>query len=382
MNRSSKLHQAFGVDPSRRQFYSLRQSRYEALAQEVSDLAARAARSGLKLSVIDVGCGTGTALRYLEAKPHFEAIILSGADLTDHRAYKQDRYEQFYVGDVINGYPQIPSNSFDVVICEQLLEHLTEIGVAIETTLARILKPGGTLIVGVPIFPAPLHILRQRVVPILDAIVRRKRGRSHLQAFSLSSFLHQMRQQHLKLVKVRGFRIVSGGILRPLENHRWWWRFNRWLGERVPAVCIEVQAILEKPPEPPPAGRQACSIRRNQRAAFECEPPAQGAVAGRFQQDVEEPEHLLERPGLIAGFVGAALERLEGDAADRARRWFSRLTAKLEGRGVSAEIGAAGRRTGANPDCRPGDYPAPPGARDVLAPIARGQAGPVRFHLQ
>ena len=159
----------------------------------------------------------------------------------------------------MNGYPQIPSNSFDVVICEQLLEHLTEIGVAIET-LARILKPGGTLIVGVPIFPAPLHILRQRVVPILDAIVRRKRGRGHLQAFSLSSFLHQMRQQHLKLVKVRGFRIVSGGILRPLENHRWWWRFNRWLGERVPAVCIEVQAILEKPPElPPQDGKHAAS---------------------------------------------------------------------------------------------------------------------------
>jgi hypothetical protein len=40
--------------------------------------------------------------------------------------------------------------------------------------------------------------------------------------------------------------VISGGILRPLENHRWWWKFNRWLGERIPAACIEIQAIMQK----------------------------------------------------------------------------------------------------------------------------------------
>jgi len=45
---------------------------------------------------------------------------------------------------------------------------------------------------------------------------------------------------------VRGFRIVSGGLLRPLENYRWWWRFNRRLGELLPAACIEAQIIARK----------------------------------------------------------------------------------------------------------------------------------------
>jgi hypothetical protein len=45
---------------------------------------------------------------------------------------------------------------------------------------------------------------------------------------------------------VRGFRIISGGLLRPLENYRWWWRFNRRLGARLPAACIEAQIIARK----------------------------------------------------------------------------------------------------------------------------------------
>jgi hypothetical protein len=45
---------------------------------------------------------------------------------------------------------------------------------------------------------------------------------------------------------VRGFRIISGGPFRPLEELRSWWAFNRWLGAKLPAACVEVQVVLEK----------------------------------------------------------------------------------------------------------------------------------------
>ncbi len=59
------------------------------------------------------------------------------------------------------------------------------------------------------------------------------------------------RHSKLQLVEVRGFRIISGGILRHLEHFRWWWKFNRWLAAKVPALCIEIQAIMEKPAAEP-----------------------------------------------------------------------------------------------------------------------------------
>ena len=63
----------------------------------------------------------------------------------------------------------------------------------------------------------------------------------------MRSFLRELRRRpELSVVTVRGFRIISGGLLRRLENYRWWWRFNRRLGGLVPAACIEIQIILKR----------------------------------------------------------------------------------------------------------------------------------------
>jgi SAM-dependent methyltransferase len=242
---SPKPGHAFGVDPFRRHFYSLRQSRYDALAQDVSDWAGRVAPHE-KLSVLDIGCGTGVLLRHLEHKENFDRIAISGADLNKD-VYRRDLYCDLHLGDLLAGYPEIPSNAFDVVICEQVLEHLPTLDCAIQT-LERLLRPGGRLIVGVPIFLPPLRLLREHLVRKMDSIFRPRRSRGHLQAFSLTSFLHQFKKHsQLRVLKVRGFRVISGGLLRPLENYRWWWKFNRRLGELIPGACIEIQAIMEKP---------------------------------------------------------------------------------------------------------------------------------------
>lgn len=238
---------AFGVDPTRRERYSLRQSRYDALAHDIDAAASAAAGEGRKLRLLEIGCGSGVLLRYLEIRPHFANIEISGADLTDRVIYGQGFYHQFFTGDLMEGYPAIPSDRYDFVVCEQVLEHLSEIGAAIGT-LERVVKPGGRLIVGVPIFPPPLHLLRKHLVPKLDRVFAPKKSRGHLQYFTLASFLRAMeRHSRLRPLRMRGFRIISGGLLRKLEDHRWWWRFNRRLGELVPAACIEIQVVMEKP---------------------------------------------------------------------------------------------------------------------------------------
>jgi SAM-dependent methyltransferase len=239
----------FGSDPRPGQRYSLRQSRYDALAQDVSQWAGAAAQAGRPLQVLIVGCAAGNELRHLLAKPHFDNIVLSGANADDNylARFSREPYRDIFIGDLMAGYPEIPSDAYDVVICEQVLEHLPRLPLAI-ATLARVLKPGGRLVVGVPIFPPPLHLTRRHLVPKLDALMKRRRQRGHVQAFSLRSFLAEMRRHSpLRLVKARGFRIISGGPLRPLEDRHWWWKLNRRLGELLPAACIEVQAIMEKP---------------------------------------------------------------------------------------------------------------------------------------
>lgn len=237
---------AFGVDPSRPHAYSLRQARYEAAAEDISRWAGDAAASGGKLSLLDVGCAWGVLLRHLEAKPHTETLAITAADLTDTAFYHRERYDRFVLGDLAQGYPELASQSFDIVVCEQVLEHLEDLAPALRT-LDRVLKPGGKLVLGVPVFLPPLHLIRKHVLPALFRALPVRDLGDHHQAFSLASFLREVRQvRGLELQQVRGFRIISGGLLAPLENYRWWWRLNRRLGAWMPAACIEIQAIFEK----------------------------------------------------------------------------------------------------------------------------------------
>lgn len=238
---------AFGVDPKRPQRYSLRQARYDALAQDIDALAARAAKHDRRLSVLDIGAGGGASPLHLRARPNFATIDLDGADKDRQYNVDESLYRQFFIADLTMGCPDLPSESYDVVICEQVLEHIYELRVPMET-IGRLVKPGGRAFVGVPIFLPPLHLARRHLVPRLDRLVRSRHQRDHVQAFTLRSVKAALLDySKLRFVEARGFRIISGGILRPLEERRGWWAFNRWLGARIPAACIEVQIVLEKP---------------------------------------------------------------------------------------------------------------------------------------
>lgn len=246
VRRAYSPRQVFRTDPNRPEPYRLRLARYGVLAQDIDSWAAAAARAGRVLSVLDVGCGWGPLLCRLEAEPHFANLRVSGADLADRVLYKRELYREFFAGDLAEGYPEIASDRYDVVVCEQVLEHLAHLDTAL-ATLVRVTRPGGVLAIGVPVFFPPLHLARKHLVPRLAGLLRHPETASHQQAFSLFSFRRLLRAfPELRPVKTRGFRIVSGGLLRRLENHPWWWELNRRVGELAPALCVEVQVILAK----------------------------------------------------------------------------------------------------------------------------------------
>jgi SAM-dependent methyltransferase len=238
---------AYGVDPRRPERFSLRQARYDALAADIDALAGAAAREGRRLSVLDIGSGGGATPLHLSARPNFAAIDIDATDIDKKYNVDESLYRRLIIGDLAKGYPELASATYDVVVCEQVLEHLHELKIPMET-IGRLVKPGGRAFVGVPIFAPPLHLARRHLVPHLDRLIGRGRRRDHVQAFTLAQFRAALvANSKLEFVEARGFRIVSGGVLRPLEELRGWWAFNRWLGARLPGACIEVQVVLQKP---------------------------------------------------------------------------------------------------------------------------------------
>ena len=246
--RTATNSKAFGVEPGFAP-YSLRQARYHALAEDVARFAeTKHSELGHPLDVLDIGVHDGVSRRYIEVHPSAEHIRYHAADTfpEGEKIVYKHRDWSMYKCDLEQGLVGLETDRFDVVICEQVLEHLHNVDLA-AAEIIRVLKPRGLLIIGVPIFPRGAHLVRRHVVPVTDRLFRVKKIRSHVQAFSQASFLRLLRQSgDLSVQESRGFRIVSGGILRPLENRRWWWKLNRWIGSIVPSLCIEIQVLATK----------------------------------------------------------------------------------------------------------------------------------------
>jgi SAM-dependent methyltransferase len=238
--RNNKL--AFGVEPSNRT-YRLRLARYKALAEAVAVFVT--GKGEEKFRLLDVGSGRGRSLRYIEAEEVAHLIDFYGFDLKPKRlesVYASNRW-RLVQGDIQEPAP-FKSGCFDIVLCEQVLEHLDN-PVAAMSEIARVLKPGGLLVMGVPIFPWGLAHLRRLITGVSRDWFGIKRP--HVQTFDSRSIKRLIcAHDRFTISNCYGVRMISGGLISSLEDFLWWYRFNRWLGRSAPSLSTEIQVVARR----------------------------------------------------------------------------------------------------------------------------------------
>lgn len=243
--RDRRNYLAFGVEPNSRP-YRLRLARYAALAETIAEFVKARPRTAEPVRLLDAGAGDGRTYRYLEPHGVTDAVEFHAVELDPKRIegmYARDRWAQVHHRDLTDGLPY-GDEQFDIVVCEQVLEHLDDPASVIDE-LARVLKPGGLLVIGVPTFPPILAQIRRHIVPRLDA--RKGIDRGHVQVFCARSLRRLIRERMPGVrVRTRGFRIVSGGLFTRLEHTHGWYRLNRVVGGLLPWMCVENQALAVK----------------------------------------------------------------------------------------------------------------------------------------
>lgn len=127
--------------------------------QERNEILVGMAPGGADRRAVDLGCGTGILLHPLAQR--YRRVV--GIDLSPEmlHGYERERQPAGATVDLLCGdMTSLPfaDASFDVVLCRSALHHMDD-EVAVLKEMGRILKPGGSLVVGEPANDFPLFRL-------------------------------------------------------------------------------------------------------------------------------------------------------------------------------------------------------------------------------
>jgi len=237
MGIPEKRKLAFDVEPSNRKF-RLRLARYryqsEALADLLPDGPSR---------VLDAGCGRGRLPRYwAKWGPEAKNVSFTGFDLLPEKLdlAKNCGYEKLYLQDITQPW-QFESGSFDAVVCEQVLEHLDDRALSFALSeMYRVLKPGGAVLIGTPVFKQIEAVFVPIFSPINKLIHKLKDANDpgHEQHLTIGELTARVQNAGFTLKSARGFRVFT----LPnnwLEDSLWYYQWQQKLGKKHPGWCIE-----------------------------------------------------------------------------------------------------------------------------------------------
>lgn len=224
--------------------YELFMERYRSAAEIVR----REMVLGSETRFLDVGCGNGIMKHFFDPGEG----IWFGIEVWEERV-RRCRDLGYVVAEVnieTTGFP-FEDGHFDVVFASHVIEHLPDPKRAL-LECARVLKPGGLLLVATPTKP-PL------VAGLVNTVHRlRNKALGQTQhAFSarslrrlVSRVLRDGGAATWRMVDCRGLRLISCRRSFNLEDFYWFYRLNTILARRLTYLVPEVNIFYRKEHQP------------------------------------------------------------------------------------------------------------------------------------
>ncbi len=185
--------------------------------------------------VLDLGCGGGRNTAYMAN----QGLQVVGVDIS---------YEQLKKGSLVTKRCQadacclpFKADSFDYVLCSELLEHLASPGSCI-SEVYRILKDGGIAVITCPCLNVPC----KAIVPIYRKLagINPKRAKEHLHVFSTrrlkemtSPYFEMIAVSHVKFLSITEQRLGIGYKLDVTLST---------ISRKVPLLCYLAAAVWIK----------------------------------------------------------------------------------------------------------------------------------------
>ena len=188
-------------------------------------------------SMLDVGCGEG---RHIFGVMHeYPMMKCVGLDMDDDSLKKAEEGYSYFesiseVGaEFIKGSAYslpFPDNTFDLIVCSEVLEHLHEYNDAV-IEINRVLKPGGKFFASVPAF------WPEKICWYLSKEYQNQPG-GHLRIFDQKKLIHE--------IEDRGFKFLSSEKFHSIHSPYWWLRCFFWKSQEKNLLVKVYKKILER----------------------------------------------------------------------------------------------------------------------------------------
>lgn len=187
--------------------------------------------------VLEIGCGEGTFRQNLELPNEYW-----GVELVPEAALRaQDRLDRVLTGTFEANFEQIPDAHFDLVICNDVIEHMPDHDAFLQAIVTK-MAPGGHLMGSVPnvrYLPNLLGLLVDRDWAYGDEGVL---DRTHLRFFTSTSLQRSFDASPLELDAIRGINDSYRRGGRSARMKDWLWR--QLLGADTAYLQIAFRARL------------------------------------------------------------------------------------------------------------------------------------------
>ena len=188
-------------------------------------------------SMLDVGCGEGRHIfGIMQEYPMMKCV---GLDMDDDSLKKAEEGYSYFesiseVGaEFIKGSAYslpFPDNTFDLIVCSEVLEHLHEYHDAV-IEINRVLKPGGKFFASVPAF------WPEKICWYLSKEYQNQPG-GHLRIFDQKKLIHE--------IEDRGFKFLSSEKFHSIHSPYWWLRCFFWKSQEKNLLVKVYKKILER----------------------------------------------------------------------------------------------------------------------------------------
>lgn len=194
-------------------------------------------KSFAEVKLLDIGAGEGYLKYFLPPELPVDGIELQ----KDRRTVCRKLGYQLWSFDIEKEPFPMSDNHYDIIVASHVIEHLFNTDHTMHE-LHRILKPGGLLVIGVPMHLAPIA----KALRLIERIKPNERF-GHHQFYSMGTLKNLVKE--FLVVDIRGFRLISSRRRFGWEDHLKFYRFNTSWGKKYPALTPEVNVIAQKPIE-------------------------------------------------------------------------------------------------------------------------------------